>query len=107
VSSIDPQRLEKVEAMRKQKIQCLITTTILERGVTFADVSVIVLGANHHVYTKSSLVQISGRVGRKLSRPTGRLIYLHDGKTKAMIQAKKQIQEMNRLAKKLNLIDEE
>jgi len=105
VSSIDPERLQKVELMRERKLQCLITTTILERGVTFADVSVLIFGANHQVYTHSSLVQISGRVGRKLSRPTGRLIYLHDGKTRAMIEAKKQIENMNKLALELGLIE--
>ena len=31
----DELRLEKVQAMRQQKTDILITTTILERGVTF------------------------------------------------------------------------
>ena len=38
---------------------------ILERGVTFERISVIVLGADHPVFTKSSLVQIAGRADRK------------------------------------------
>ena len=44
--------------MRQQKTDILITTTILERGVTFDAVSVIVYGANHRVFTSSTLVQI-------------------------------------------------
>ncbi|SJZ70114.1 competence protein ComFA [Pilibacter termitis] len=103
-SSIDEQRLERVKAMRERRVECLITTTILERGVTFADISVLVLGSNHKVYNKSVLVQISGRVGRKLTRPNGKLYFLHDGKTKAMTEAKREILEMNKLAKERNLL---
>lgn len=42
----------------------LITTTVLERGVTFSNVFVFVLKAHHAIYTTSSLIQISGRVMR-------------------------------------------
>lgn len=61
-----------------------MTTTILERGVTFPCVDVFVLLANHKLYSKSALVQIAGRVGRSVERPTGELLFLHDGTTKAM-----------------------
>ena len=42
----------------------LIATTILERGVTFKDVFVYVIEANHPIFDVSSLIQISGRVLR-------------------------------------------
>ena len=42
----------------------LVTTTILERGVTFENVYVLVLFADHQVFTKEVLVQIAGRVMR-------------------------------------------
>ncbi len=42
----------------------LITTTILERGVTFYGVSVIVFNGSHSVFDEASLVQICGRVDR-------------------------------------------
>ncbi|MDR0921196.1 MAG: DEAD/DEAH box helicase [Lactobacillales bacterium] len=102
----DEKRLEKVQQMRDGKLQLLITSTILERGVTFAGVSVIVFGANHRVFKSSALVQISGRVGRNIQRPNGKLYFLHDGRSRAMVEAKKQIVEMNRLAVERGMIDE-
>lgn len=65
VYSQDKERLIKVENMRDGKYQLLLTTTILERGVTFEKVSVIVLQASHRVFNKSALVQIAGRADRK------------------------------------------
>jgi competence protein ComFA len=44
---------------------CLLTTTILERGVTFKHVWVIIIAADDAIYPPASLVQIAGRVGRR------------------------------------------
>lgn len=96
VSSLTAERLEVVEAFRKGDLEILVTTTILERGVTFPCVDVFVLWSNHRLYSKSSLVQISGRVGRSLERPTGQLLFFHDGQTRAIKQAISEIKEMNR-----------
>ncbi|WP_423218269.1 DEAD/DEAH box helicase [Streptococcus equinus] len=93
VSSQTEDRLELVEKFRKNEITILVSTTILERGVTFSCVDVFVVLANHKLYTKSALVQISGRVGRAAERPTGELLFLHDGATKSMQHA---IKEMNK-----------
>lgn len=71
VHSADELRKEKVEWLRKGKIKLLLTTTILERGVTFTDVQVAVFGSEARIFTEAALVQISGRAGRKLSHPTG------------------------------------
>lgn len=95
VSSDTENRLEIVDDFRAGKVNMLVTTTILERGVTFPCVDVFVLWANHKLYTSPSLVQISGRVGRALERPTGNLYFFHDGLTKDMLKAKKDIQIMN------------
>ena len=75
VSSQTEDRLELVEKFRKNEITILVSTTILERGVTFPCVDVFVVLANHKLYTKSALVQISGRVGRAAERPTGELLF--------------------------------
>lgn len=99
VFSEDEERKEKVEKMRQQKYRILLTTTILERGVTFENVSVIVMGANHSVYTKSSLVQIAGRVDRKGEFKSGRVIFFYNQNTKAIRQACQEIKAMNQLAK--------
>ena len=64
VHAQDSQRIEKVAAFRERKYDILLTTTILERGVTFKNVWVINVAADDPIYTAASLVQIAGRVGR-------------------------------------------
>ncbi|WP_259462706.1 DEAD/DEAH box helicase [Caldibacillus debilis] len=104
VHANDPQRKEKVEKMRKKEVLVLLTTTILERGVTFPDIDVAVVGAEDDIFTESALVQISGRVGRHPDYPDGDVVFFHYGKTRAMIEAKKHIMWMNREAEKRKLL---
>ncbi|RPA65469.1 DNA/RNA helicase [Aerococcus agrisoli] len=106
VSSKDPDRITKVQAMREGQYDFLFSTTILERGVTFAAIDVIVLGSEDRTFTTASLVQIAGRVGRKPDFPDGSIYFLHYGKTKASKAAIQQIQEMNRQARERGLIDD-
>lgn len=104
VHAEDKERSEKVIRFREGKTKWLITTTILERGVTIANSHVAVIGAEHSVFTESGLVQIAGRVGRNKQYPTGEVIYFHYGKTEAMMQAKKQIVSCNKEAKKTGVL---
>ena len=99
VSAQDEQREAKVQQMRNQKYRIFLTTTILERGVTFEKVSVIVMGANHPVFSKSALVQIAGRVDRKGEFTNGRVIFFYNQQTSAIKQAIIEIKQMNQLAK--------
>ena len=98
VSSQTQDRLRIVEEFRNKEKTILVSTTILERGVTFPLVDVFVLESNHKLFTKSALVQISGRVGRSKERPTGKLLFLSDGITREMKKAIKEIKEMNQEA---------
>ena len=98
VSSQTTDRLRMVEEFRNRAITMLVSTTILERGVTFPFVDVFVLESNHTLFTKSALVQISGRVGRSKERPTGKLLFLSEGITREMKKAIKEIKEMNQEA---------
>ncbi len=91
-------REEDVLALRRGDIQGLLTTTILERGVTIPDVQVAVLGAERRIFTKEALIQIGGRVGRSKDAPTGDFILFHHGITFAMDAAKKEIQRLNQEA---------
>ncbi|MCS4488584.1 DEAD/DEAH box helicase [Streptococcus sciuri] len=95
VSSKTVNRLELVDAFRTQEITILVSTTILERGVTFPCVDVFVIEAHHRIYTRSALVQIAGRVGRSKERPTGELLFFHTGLTTAIKQSIAEIKEMN------------
>ncbi|WP_248562002.1 DEAD/DEAH box helicase [Niallia sp. NCCP-28] len=100
----DPFRKEKVQKMRKKQLDLLITTTILERGVTFSNIDVAVLGAENQIFTDSALVQISGRAGRKKEYPKGDIVFFHYGKTNAMTSAKKQIENSNKEAKEKGML---
>lgn len=106
VYSEDPLRKEKVQKMREKEIPILLTTTILERGVTFPNLDVAVFGAEDRIFTESALVQIAGRVGRKAEYPSGDVVFFHFGKTNAMVKAHKQIIAMNKEAKQKGLIDD-
>ncbi len=91
--------------MRNKEIPLLLTTTILERGVTIANLDVAVLGAEDRIFTESALVQIAGRVGRSSQYSTGNITFFHYGKTEAMVKAKRQMIQMNKEAKEKGLID--
>lgn len=104
VSSLDEQRKEKVIAMRKGSLDFLLTTTILERGVTFQNIDVLVIGAEDRTFTEAALVQIAGRAGRSADYPRGDVRFFHYGKSLAMKAAVKQIKRMNQKAKERGLL---
>ena len=67
---------ELIHYFRDHSGSRLICTTVLERGVTFENVQVAVIYANHPVFNLASLVQISGRVGRSMRYPSGKVLFL-------------------------------
>jgi len=97
VHAEDAFRREKVQKFRNRETRILVTTTILERGVTVANIAVAVLGADDDVFSESALVQISGRVGRSVEFPIGKISLFHYGKTEAMLDAIDHLNEMNKL----------
>ncbi|WCK54206.1 helicase-related protein [Aneurinibacillus sp. Ricciae_BoGa-3] len=94
----DPGREEKVMAMRRGERQLLLTTTIMERGVTLPNISVLVCRADAAVFDEAALVQIAGRAGRSKDYPKGDVIFLAAERSVAMKAAIRQITDMNRLA---------
>lgn len=104
VHAEDPNRKEKVNNLRKKEIPLLITTTILERGVTFPNLDVAVLGSEDRIFTESALVQISGRVGRSAQYPGGCITFFYYGLTESMLKARRHIQAMNKEALQKGLI---
>lgn len=95
VHAADPDRLAKVQGMRDGKYDFLVTTTILERGVTFPGIDVFVLGADDPVFSSSALVQIAGRVGRNAARPTGMVCFWIAGQCRRVRAAVRQVDFMN------------
>ncbi len=91
-----PERKEKVLLLREKKIPGLLTTTILERGITIENVHVAVVGAEQKIFTASALIQISGRVGRSSNFPTGDIVFFHHGISHEMDKAKAAIERWNK-----------
>lgn len=89
-------RKERVQALRDQKITGLLTTTILERGITIPNVQVAVVGAEHQLFNKGALIQIGGRVGRSFDYPNGDFVLFHHGITYRMDAAKHEIIRLNK-----------
>lgn len=73
----------------------LISTTILERGVTFSNVHVIIYQANHPIFDQASLIQCSGRVGRDKNFPVGDCWFLVNEKSKEVNQCVQTIKQAN------------
>ncbi|WP_369802614.1 DEAD/DEAH box helicase [Psychrobacillus sp. OK032] len=91
-----PDRKELVMKLREKKIPGLLTTTILERGITIENVHVAVVGAEQKIFTSSALIQISGRVGRSFQYPTGDIVFFHHGISREMDKAQAAIEGWNR-----------
>ncbi|MCI1693978.1 DEAD/DEAH box helicase [Aneurinibacillus aneurinilyticus] len=104
VHASDPEREAKVMALREGRLQALLTTTIMERGVTLSGIQVLVYQADAPVFDEAALVQIAGRAGRSASVPDGQVIFMAEEVTGAMKAAIRQIKKMNRLARELGYI---
>lgn len=95
VSSKRQGRETIIDRFKKGEYRYLITTAVLERGVTVRNLQVIVFGADDKIYDAAALIQIAGRVGRKADAPTGEVLFLASMTTKGMTDAIKEIQYCN------------
>lgn len=89
-------RSKVIAEFKEKKYRYLVTTAVLERGVTVKDLQVIVFNADHKIYDRYSLVQIAGRVGRKKDAPTGEVVFIGKKISKSMIEAKEDIMDANK-----------
>lgn len=103
-SSIDPDRNEKVLAFREGRIRMLVTTTILERGVTVPKSDVYIVDADSDLFDEASLVQMAGRAGRSKDDPKGKVVFAAPAWTKSQRDAIRQIRMMNAAAYKNGFI---
>ncbi|WP_374963818.1 DEAD/DEAH box helicase [Lysinibacillus sp. RS5] len=96
VHAEDPDRKEKVLKLRHEEVPGLLTTTILERGITIKNVQVAVIGAESTIFTSSALIQIAGRVGRNADFADGDVVFFHHGITTEMDDARTKILYYNK-----------
>lgn len=101
------ERVQTTEDFRTGKLDIVVTTSVLERGVNFSKVGVLVLHADHAVFSTSTLVQIAGRVGRQAESPQGEVLFIAERSTDALRQAQSLIQELNQEAKRKGLLLDE
>ncbi|MFC4100358.1 helicase-related protein [Paenibacillus xanthanilyticus] len=99
-SSKDVERADKVRMFRDGAIRLLVTTTILERGVTIPRSDVFILDADGRLFDDASLIQMAGRAGRSLHDPAGRVYFGAPAITNAQRSAVREIRAMNRIAAK-------
>lgn len=99
-SSEDSLRAEKVMAFRDRTIRLLVTTTILERGVTVPKSDVYILDANNRLFDAASLVQMAGRAGRSKDDPAGNVVFAAPERSLGPKEAVKQIKRMNTIARR-------
>ena len=95
ISSKTAYKQQIIKEFRRKDFYILIATTVLERGVTFKDIDCIICNADNHVFTKESLIQISGRVGRIENYQSGEILFLFESNTKAIKNCIKEIKKMN------------
>ncbi|WP_340026683.1 helicase-related protein [Paenibacillus sp. FSL K6-1096] len=99
-SSQDPARAEKVLEFRNRAISLLVTTTILERGVTVPRSDVFILDADSGLFDEAALVQMAGRAGRSADDPAGQVIFASAEWSRSQRAAISQIRRMNAIARR-------
>ncbi len=103
-SAQDPLRKEKRDGLESGAYQIMVTTSIMERGITIANVQVMVLYCDHPVFTEQSLVQMAGRVGRKKAYPQGWVMFFGERYTSHVKEAIQRINYLNEQAKQQGLL---
>ena len=95
VSSKRAGREQIIRDFKAGKYSYLVTTAVLERGITVANLQVIVYQSDDRIYDAATLIQIAGRAGRKSSAPDGEVIFLADRESEAMKRAISEIKYCN------------
>ena len=89
-------RAKKISDFKKGRYDYMVTTAVLERGVTFKNLQVIIYDADNELYNSYTLIQIAGRVGRKIDAPEGEVIFLVNKRTAEISKAISTIETKNR-----------
>lgn len=98
VSSKHRHNQETIQELKDGNIDVIVSTTLLERGMTVDDLQVIVYQGEHSLFDERTLTQIAGRVGRKPAHPTGKVYILTSERTKGITQCIKNIKKLNTMS---------
>lgn len=95
-------REKSIKSLREGELSYLVTTSVLERGVTIKRLQVIIFHADEEtIYDAGTLIQISGRAGRKIDAPTGDVYFLCRKETEAMRGAIREIRYSNTFLRRM------
>lgn len=89
-------RTDIISDFKQGNFDYLVTTAVLERGVTFKNLQVVVFDADNSIYDDQALIQISGRVGRKIDAPEGDVFFLVNKTTSAIEKTIETIKSKNK-----------
>ena len=95
INSKSKNREELLTKIKQLEKGVILTTTVLERGITVKDAQVIVYNSEHKLFDEDTLIQISGRVGRNKCYPDGDIVFLCKNKSKSMKRVIKKIKKSN------------
>ena len=84
-----------IDDFRKGRQRIMVTTTVMERGVTIPGADIIVFEADHPVFNIASLAQMAGRAGRSFDHPDGSVLFLCRQKCSAAYLCRKETEEAN------------
>lgn len=96
VHSKKNQKERIISDFKENKYRYLVTTSVLERGVTVENLQVIVFKADHELFSCAQLVQIAGRVGRKKQYTEGDVFFYGKEKSEEMVSAIREIEDANK-----------
>lgn len=95
----DPERDRKRVSFKQGEFPFLLSTTIMERGITVANAHVLVLFADFvKVFDEGALIQMAGRAGRSATFPGDEVLFIGEKITPAIDGACKKISLLNREA---------
>lgn len=88
-------RNENIKAFKEKKYQFIVSTSVLERGVTFLDIDVVIIDFNMKMFDESSIIQMLGRVGRNINNPKGKAYILSNNLNMEIYNTMKYLKKAN------------
>lgn len=99
IHAAHPNRDLHREAFRTGALDIIVSTSVLERGITVQDADVLVLYADYErIFDTATLTQMAGRAGRTEDDTQARVYFVAQHITASMRSAVRLIQDMNRHA---------
>ena len=83
---------------RNGELNILISTSVLERGITLKKLNVVIYNADSFIFDEATLLQICGRVGRDPIYYQGVIVLLAKTKTKHMLNCQRKIEKYNEMS---------